>query len=297
MSLLRVNGANLNVQVTGSGPTVVALHGFTGDMSTWASFVDSAAGRHQVVAIDLLGHGHSDSPPGQARYSIENVVRDVAAVLERLNITSAAWMGYSMGGRIALMAGAMIPERCTCLVLEGASPGIENPVERAARLKSDEELALFIEQNGLEAFVDRWERHPLFASQVNLPAEVRAWLRTRRLSNNPHGLASTLRAAGPAAQAALHGRLPTILMPVICVVGERDGKFRAIADNMCRGLPVGRVAVIPGAGHCAHMEQPEQFNGAVLDFLNGAGAREVVAERQNGTRTRHSSIAPGQYES
>ena len=98
------------------------------------------------------------------------LVQDLTALLDRLGIARAPVVGYSMGGRVALHLALGAPERVAALVLESASPGIADAAQRAARVKSDEALADDIERLGIEAFVDRWEAQPLFASQSRLAA-------------------------------------------------------------------------------------------------------------------------------
>ena len=267
MSRVPVNGVNLNVEVTGSGPPVLALHGFIGNLSTWTQFANEAQSEYTIVLVDLLGHGASDCPDDPRRYGIERSVADLVAILDHLGLDRACWLGYSMGGRIALMAATLVPERCAAIVLEGASPGLADPEERAQRAQRDEALARSIEEEGLDQFVDYWERLPLFASQTRLSPKVRQSLRKQRLGNNPRGLAHTLRGAGAGVQPPVHEQLPHITIPVLCLIGEEDTKFRAIAEAMYRELPDGRISVIASAGHAPHLERPELFNRVVLDFL------------------------------
>lgn len=267
MTRIAANGIHLNVEASGLGPAVVALHGFTGNISTWERFTREAARDYRVILVDLPGHGDSDSPENVEAYSLRSSATAVSEVLDHLGIASACWMGYSLGGRIALVAATLVPSKCSCLVLEGAAPGIADAGERARRLESDEQLACDIEDKGLAAFVDYWEKQPLFASQAQLAPPVRRHLRRQRLKNMSRGLANTLRAASPGAQPSIHDRLPSINIPVLCVVGELDDKFRAIAEEMCLALPDGCVEVIAGAGHAAHLECPEQFSASVRGFL------------------------------
>jgi 2-succinyl-6-hydroxy-2,4-cyclohexadiene-1-carboxylate synthase len=264
---VRVNGVNLNVKKTGSGPPVVALHGFGGNRFTWAEFAQEAQNEYTVITIDLLGHGDSDSPIAYERYSLEHSVADITAVLEKLGVSRACWLGYSMGGRIALAAATSNPSMCQCLVLEGASPGLIARDARARRKRNDEALASLIMKEGVEAFVNYWERRPLFDSQRSLPRSVREGIRTQRLRNNPIGLANTLRAASPGVQPPLHKLLRKLRIPVLCVAGQYDHKFTGIAREMCGKLRYGKLAIIPGAGHATHIEKPREFNTLVLAFL------------------------------
>lgn len=262
-----VNGVNLKVNVAGSGPAVVALHGFAGNMSTWADFVYEARREYTVITIDLLGHGGSDSPSNPDRYLAERSGADIATVLDRLGVTRACWLGYSMGGRIALLTATLMPDRFRCLVLESASPGLISPDERARRTKSDDALARLITEEGVEAFSNYWEQQPLFASQRLLPHRVQERIRNQRFRNNPMGLANTLRATGSGIQRPVHKALPSLKIPVLCIAGEYDNKFRAIAKDVCGKLPNGRLSIILGAGHAPHMEKPREFNTVVLAFL------------------------------
>ena len=180
MPQLAINGVTLNVQVTGQGPALVALHGFTGSTTTWHPLAQAIGSEYAVIAIDILGHGASAKPTEPSRYAMERTIEDLLGVLDALSITTAHWLGYSMGGRIALSLALAAPERCNSLVLESASPGIANADERAKRVASDESLAGMLERDGIERFVDYWETLPLWASQTRLPEGARQTLRTQK---------------------------------------------------------------------------------------------------------------------
>ncbi len=267
MSLVAVNGVRLNVEVEGNGPAVVVLHGFTGSVATWDAFAAAASRDFTVVRVDLLGHGASDAPESPDCYRMERCIEDLAGVLDRLGLARVAWLGYSMGGRVALSAAVGLPDRTAGLVAESASPGLASEEERLGRVEQDEKLACMIEEAGIEAFVAYWERLPLFASQASLPAVTRERLRAQRLRNRPLGLANSLRGMGTGAQPHLNELLPALGVPALFIAGEEDAKFVALARQMHRQVPGSRLWVISGAGHAAHLERPDEFNGAVLGFL------------------------------
>ena len=262
-----VNGVNYNVRLVGSGPAVVALHGFAGNMSTWTEFVRQARRRYTVITVDLLGHGGSDAPRDLKRYRMERAAGDIATVIHRLGFPQACWLGYSMGGRMALAAAASTPTPCNSLVLEGASPGLKSQTARARRQRKDEALARFILQEGVEGFTKYWAERPLFNTQKSLPSQIQDRIRRQRLESSPIGLANSLRAAGSGTQPAMHKLLSTLQIPVLCIAGEYDRKFTMIARNMSNKLRNGRLAIIPGAGHATHLEKPRDFNKVVLAFL------------------------------
>lgn len=266
MKRMTVNGVCFNVVVRGTGPAVLLLHGFTGSSVTWTPFLN-AWPAFTTIAVDLLGHGHSDCPSDPQRYRMEYCVEDLKALLDHLGIRRAAVLGYSMGGRVALRLALQAPERLWALVLESASPGIADASERERRVQSDIALASCIERDGLEAFVDRWQALPLFATQARLPAEGREALRCQRLRNNQQGLADSLRGMGAGQQMPVLPRLHTVQTPVLLLAGALDAKYCHLARQMAAALPCKRLTVIPASGHAVHLEQPAVFASAVRAFL------------------------------
>ena len=269
--LVQVNGVRLGVKQRGeagkSDLALVMLHGFTGSAAGWGHQLDAFATYGlRVIALDLLGHGQSDAPYDPQRYAIEHCQQDVLAVLQELGVSKdqAVLLGYSMGGRIALYTAFSGFFRA--LILESASPGLEDPAEREQRRFSDEALAASIELDGIQAFIERWEKLPLFTSQKSLPFECRQALRRQRLQNRATGLAQSLRGVGTGVQPSLYARLPTLHIPVLLIAGELDTKFTAIARQMAQVLPQSQLRIIPGAGHTVHLERPQEFVSLVGNF-------------------------------
>ncbi len=268
MSRLAIHSVHLNVELAGSGQPLVLLHGFTGSTANWRAHAAAFAQQFTTVAIDLLGHGGSDSPADPGRYSMERCVKDLIAVFDQLAVERVNLLGYSMGGRVALHGAAAHPERVRALVLESASPGLADPVKRQARAASDRALAERIEGQGLDTFVNYWESLPLFASQRRLPESVRADRRAQRLRNNPLGLANSLRGLGIGVQPSLWHRLPDLRCPTLLVAGELDLKFVNIARAMAQALPIAKLEIVPDTGHTVHLERPTEFDRLVLAWLS-----------------------------
>ncbi len=264
---LLARGVSLHVETAGAGPPLVLLHGFTGSGASWAPHLPAFATRFFTVTIDLLGHGRSDVPGDPDRYRIEQAADDILAVFDQLGLTRAAVLGYSMGGRLALFLATAAPERISALVLESSSPGIRDEAARRDRAVRDAALADAIERDGIVAFVDRWERLPLFATQARLPDAERAALRAQRLAQSPAGLANSLRGMGHGVQPPLFERLAAIPMPALILVGALDRAYCALGREMAGLIPNARLAIIPDAGHAVHLEQPEAFRRTVDEFL------------------------------
>jgi 2-succinyl-6-hydroxy-2,4-cyclohexadiene-1-carboxylate synthase len=232
---------------------LVLLHGFTHTGASWGPVRAALGERYRAVAPDIRGHGSaSDVEP----VTLEAVLGDVAAVVGG-RFTLA---GYSMGGRIALHVALAFPERVERLVLIGATPGIEDPAERAARAAADERLADEVEGMGIEEFARRWASTPVLAGQ---PAEVRAFVDADRRRSGTAGLARALRGLGTGALPPLWGRLSELSMPVVLIAGEEDGKFSAIASSMAAAIRAARVLIVPGSGHAVHLEDPAAVADAI----------------------------------
>lgn len=242
----------------GDGPRLVLLHGFGQTGRCWGPLVAALAADHEVVRLDAPGHGASS---------------DVAADLPTTGRLAAeaggpaTYVGYSMGARMALHVATEAPDAVRGLVLISGTPGIEDPAERAQRRARDAELADSIRRGGVDAFVDRWLAQPMFAG---LPPEARFDDERRR--NPAEGLARSLELAGTGEQRPLWDRLGELRVPVLVVAGAEDSRYAAIARRMAEAIgDHARLALVPGAGHSAHLERPAATIEAVRTWLADQG--------------------------
>jgi len=265
------DGLRIGVRDIGSdrsAPPLLLLHGFSGSANSWGEplLTRLSVGR-RLIAVDLPGHGESEVPSDAGRFAFAAVVADLADLLDTLEVAAAVWIGYSMGGRLALGAGLFVPDRVSGLVLESASPGLATESERAERRLSDELLARRIESNEIGVFVNEWEDQPLFMSQQRLATADRAELRRRRMENRPVALAACLRGLGTGMQPSLWSALEHVSVPTLLIVGHEDPKFVQTNERMLEALPAARLEVIPDAGHTVHLEQPDAWLTAVESFV------------------------------
>ena len=251
------------------GQTLLLLHGFSGDCSSWDDAARRLPGEFQVIALDILGHGASDSPADPASYRMSAVAADIISLLDQQRLDRVHLLGYSLGGRLALYLALRYPERFSSLIMESASPGLADDRERAERKRRDAELADKIEAHGIEWFVDYWERLPIWDSQSRLPKNVQVVQRGQRLRNNPLGLANNLRGMGTGAQPSLWSELTELKLPALLVAGELDDKFRRTNARMAESISRAKMALIASAGHNVHLEQPERFYDLLQSFLKG----------------------------
>jgi 2-succinyl-6-hydroxy-2,4-cyclohexadiene-1-carboxylate synthase len=233
---------------------VLLLHGFTQTGRAWDGVRAALGPGRRVLAPDLLGHG-ALARRKPVSFDAQLALLGALAPPEPLVVG-----GYSMGGRVALLWALAHPERVSRLVLVGATAGIEDAAERAARRAEDEARAQALEREGLERWAEQWGAQPLFAGQ---PPEVAARAHADRLRNPAGGLAAALRGLGTGVMPSLWDRLDALTVPVVLAAGERDEKFRALHEAMAARLPAALLEVVPGAGHAAHLEAPE----AIADLI------------------------------
>lgn len=233
---------------------LVFMHGFTHTRTSWDRVAGAFADRYDTLTVDAPGHGEA----GGLRMDLPTA----AEWLEPIG-GSATYVGYSMGGRLALHLALARPTIVTRLVLVSSTAGIADAAGRTARRADDEQRATEIERDGVAAFLERWLALPLFAG---LPEDAARF--GERQANSAEGLASSLRLAGTGAQSSLWDRLGELPMPVLLVAGALDAKFAAIAEQMAAAIHSAELAIVPDAGHVVHLERPAEFVGVLRDWLD-----------------------------
>ena len=229
------------------------LHGFLGRGRDWSSLSEVLrdAGL-ETVAPDLFAEALGAQ--SMSRWADEFVERVI-----RTGGDGHALVGYSMGGRLALHALLAAPDLFTRAVIVSAGLGIEDPSERDARAAADDQWACRFEMEEWSVVNNAWNSQEVFRDSLTA---------VRHESDFDRGaLAFALRRWSPAAGKPLAGQLPSIRASVLWIVGERDGKYVEEGRRAVRLIPRADLMVMAGAGHRVMLDQPEQFNGAVREFL------------------------------
>jgi len=224
---------------------LVFLHGFSGDDREWQP-VGETLGDYSRLYVNLPGHGASGDV---ATHSFATVCAQLKSTLLRYNIRNYWLVGYSLGGRVAMyFACCESHPGLNGIVVEGGHPGLQDEAERRARLSSDEQWAQRFAGELLSDVFDDWYRQPVFASLDEAQRQALVQLRAR---NNGPRLADMLLATSLAVQPDLRASLAARDYAFWYLCGERDPKFRAIAQALGASCHL-----ISHAGHNAHRENP-----------------------------------------
>jgi 3-oxoadipate enol-lactonase len=264
----------------GSRPAIILLHGYPFDRSMWHEQINilSAKG-YRVVAPDLRGFGEvSDelqfvadavrrgperqAEPHRTITTMEDMARDLAALMDELAIDQAVICGLSMGGYVAFEFVHLFPTRARALVLAGTRAPADNEQERQARLQQVEQMLA----KGMSGIAEASLPKLLAPRTVAEKPEVVAQLREMILRADPRGAAAAQR--GMAARRDYSDDLAGIDVPTLIIVG-RDDPIRLVADAefMHDRIRRSSLVIIEDAAHMTNMEQPEIFNQALIDFL------------------------------
>ncbi|MDQ6718564.1 MAG: alpha/beta hydrolase [Gemmatimonadota bacterium] len=259
-----VFGAKLYYTDRGTGPVVVLIHGLGDQGSVWKKSIEPLAAAHRVVALDLIGFGHSDKP--LLSYQPQTFVDFLSGFLAALHIYKTSLVGNSLGGQVAALYAIEHPDAVEALVLVDAGgfkipPGAISPRMKAAlRLSTREDYRFFAQFT----FYDRKFLPDDAFMDYAIGERVR---RGDGYTINQY-IESMLRNDD-----VLDGRLGGISAPTLVIWGRGDRLVtRPVAERLTREIRNSRLQVIEKCGHIPQVECPADLNAALLQFLPAKGA-------------------------
>ncbi|HXD34231.1 MAG TPA: alpha/beta fold hydrolase [Pyrinomonadaceae bacterium] len=260
MAKASIRGIEIGYDEVGTGTPVVLLHGYPFNRSMWSEQIEVLSARHRVLAPDLRGHGETSATTQPA--TMEEMAKDVAELMEKLNISRAAVCGLSMGGYVALALYRMFPLRARALVLADTRPGPDTEEARANR----EVQAKKALEEGMAGIADAMLPKLLAPNTVAKNPGAVARVRDMMLKTKPEGAAAALR--GMAQRRDQTSFLSRVVAPALIVVGSED-MITPVSESelMHREIGGSRLKVIEGAGHVSNIEQTENFNHVLSTFL------------------------------
>jgi pimeloyl-ACP methyl ester carboxylesterase len=258
-----VNGVEIEWRERGDGDAILFIHGFPFNSAMWGHQLAALPEGWRGIAPDLRGFGASDIG-GDPILTMELFATDLARLLDHLEIDRVVLCGLSMGGYVAFDFWRQFGDRVRGIVLSDTRASADSPDTRRAR----NHLADRVREEGPAPVIEALLPKLLSPSTTRKKKGVVSMVRAMMEETRPETMARAL--LGMAARADADPLLRTIDVPVLVVVGADDViTSRGQAEMLARGIRGARIELIDGAGHIPPLEQPEEFNTSLAQFLAG----------------------------
>ncbi len=268
--IAEVNGTKLYYEVAGSGHPLTLIHGMLLDRRSWDDQFDVFAEEYQVIRYDMRGWGDSEQEQSDKLYSPR---QDLLSLLDYLNVEKTFLLGLSGGGSVALDFTLEHPARVDALIMVSSSPGgLQPPMTEAIQTFINQyygALGQNSAEDAAEATVRFWTDGPgRRPDQVQAQARARVKeMSTEQIQRHGDLLAHQQHML-PLEPSAI-GRLAEVKVPILIVAGGEDvSEILEVAGTIEQSIPGARKVIIQGTAHHLNMENPEEFNRVVLDFLH-----------------------------
>jgi pimeloyl-ACP methyl ester carboxylesterase len=282
------DGVKLHYEEAGVGRPLIFVHEYAGDCRSWEPQMRFFSRCYRCIAFNARGYPPSDVPQDPEKYSQALARDDIRSVLDHLKIDKAHVCGLSMGGFATLHFGISYGERALSLVVGGCGYGAE-PAKREQFRAETNAAADQIEKQGMAEVAKRYALGPTRVQFQN--KNPRGWreFADRLAGHSTLGSALTMRGVQgrrPSLWELVDG-MKTIEAPTLILTGDEDDPCLEPALLMKRSISSSALAVMPGAGHTINLEEPEEFNRLVLNFL---AAVDMGAWRKRDPRSTSGGI-------
>ena len=259
----------LHTETTGAGPDLVLIHGWGLHGGIWETLLPLLVQDFRVTVVDLPGHGHSDwqDPDGLPGFA--------DAVLDSVP-EQAAWLGWSLGGLVALQAALSQPARIGALLLRASTPSfVRRSGWQSAMLPALLETFASELEADYERTLNRFLALQVYGSRQ--AGEVLRQLHAGMLQRGQPDPAALRAGLGMLHDTDLRAACKAIGCPALVLAGERDTLVTAAAARATAALlPRGRIHIVAGGGHAPFLSEPGEVAGAMRDFLLPAASWHAV---------------------
>jgi 3-oxoadipate enol-lactonase len=257
---VRANGIEMNVELSGEGPCLVLIHGYTDNLNLWYNQVPEFSKRNRVLTYDVRGFGKTEV--SRATYSMGLFAEDLVELLRALEIPSACVLGYSMGGRIALEFALTHPEMTAGLILANSGMGEPPSPEMQERRRM---MAGVLEEGDIEVISELMTEASFSPGLRDRNPPAFEKYRRIKMQNDPSEYLAIMQAIVESIDSPVD--LSRLACPVLIIAGDRDGFMTvSVGEAMRAAIRDAELKILP-TGHAAAIEAPEAFNAAVLSFL------------------------------
>lgn len=253
------NGISLEYLDLGEGEVILLLHGLGSTKADWNFQKKAFSEEFRIIAPDLRGHGNSDKPGGKEAYGVAQSAEDMKLLLKELKIDKCIVVGFSMGGAIAFEMAVKYPALISKMVIVNAAPDFNNLGELGEEMVRERTRSL--QTTGMEPLAKQ-------ISEGMFPGGDQKDLRNaffERAKENPvdayyHSFITLM-------DWGIGDKVDQIKVPVLVVASDMDYTPVSLKESYVKKLQNARLEVIKNSRHGVTMDQPEQFNAALLKFF------------------------------
>ena len=262
------DGVRLYYEETGSGRPVIFVHEFAGDLRSWEPQMRHFGKRYRAVAYNARGFPPSDVPEQASSYSQARAADYILAVLETIGEDRAHVVGLSMGGFATLHFGLRHHRRALSLCIGGCGYGAELDKRDAFRAEADV-IANALRTSGMQAFADRYAFGPTRVQFENKDRRGFAEFRQMLSEHSAVGSANTQLGVQKERPSLYHliEEMKDVAIPTLVITGDEDWPCLLPGILMKQTISSAALAVIPNSGHVINIEEPDEYNRIVGDFL------------------------------
>ena len=262
------DGISLYYEETGAGTPLIFVHEFAGDHRAWEPQMRHFGQRYRAITYAARGYPPSDVPDDVAKYSQARAADDIASILDHLGIEKAHVVGLSMGGFATLHFGFRHPARALSLVVAGCGYGAEKDRRDKFRAEVDA-VAAFLDEQGIEAFAAKYAYGPTRVQFENKDPRGFAEFRQQLAEHSAVGARNTQLGVQKERPSLydLEAEMKALHVPTLVLTGDEDWPCLQPALLMKQSIPGAALSVMPNCGHTINIEDPDQFNRLVGEFL------------------------------
>ena len=263
------DGVRLYYEETGSGVPVIFVHEFAGDYRSWEPQMRHFGQRYHCIAYNARGWPPSEVREDVSSYSQGRAANDLKAVLDATGIDRAHIVGLSMGGFATLHFGFRHPQRALSLCVGGCGYGAEKDQRERFRAEADT-ISAFIKESGMGAFAERYAYGPTRVQFENKDPRGFAEFKSMLAEHSALGAANTqlgIQKERPSLYDLVE-EMKQLTVPTLILTGDEDWPCLLPGVLMKRNIPSAALAVMPNCGHTINIEDPDQFNRIVGDFIH-----------------------------
>jgi len=253
------NGISIDFLDTGEGDVMLLLHGLGSTKADWDKQITPFSKKYRLIAPDFRGHGNSSKPVKSSEYGVSLCAEDIKLLLEELNISKCNVIGFSMGGAVAFEMAIKYPKLFSKMMIVNTAPDFNNLGWFGKKMIWQRTLSLKL--RGMEPLAKK-------VAERMFPEKKQQHLRDafykRAKSNDVNAYYNSFRTL---MRWGIGNKIKSIQIPTLVVASDMDYTPVSLKKAFAEKMPNASLAIVRNSRHGVTMDQPEEFNRIILNFM------------------------------